>query len=1343
MSTKYPALCIEYEHNKNNLSSGLHQISVFTQSSSQLSPKTPPRHRITLTLGRLALLYLCVAFNQALAITAIDGLEDVSVIENTPTGNVIGTAIAINAVNTIRWSLWGNDSDQFSINNRGEIRFKLYPNYESPRDSDSDNNYQLTVLATENDIDRTSSSTDITITVTDDSSEITMTAGGVTYSTVTIGEQVWTRESMRHDVSTGSQWSYDDDASNDADGYGKLYNFIAAMNGSNTEGAQGMCADGWHIPTRSEWAALLSNITNSKHFKVGANSGFEGQSNGYSYADTYNYRGTSSYYWSSTIDPNSIWISTIELTLNPAAIGRVSEQSTLGISVRCLQGSLPVLISGTTHSVTENKTDTGYQAIATDADNDTLVYSITGGLDQNLFNIGADTGQLFFKVAADYENPTDSDGNNIYQVIITVTDRNGGTASLTLALTVTDVTTFSIRSTANASITENSAFTSPASFIIVEDLTQFIAFTLEGADANADDFSIHSTSGVITMVARNYEAPVDIDTDNRYQLIIKATDSNGNTAIEPQQITVTDVTEVANFTIDAINDISIAENQAFTINTPTFSGDTPIGTVNYSLEGVDASDFTINASTGVISMIARDYEAPVDGDEDNTYQITIKATDSDDNQSSEALQISVTDVTELANFTINVINDIRIEENQAFAISPPILSGDTPIGSVSYLLEGVDASDFTINASTGVIAMVARDYEAPVDSDANNIYQVTIKATDSDGNSDTETLSVTMSNVDDNALQDISDQNSSSNQIAETSGAGISVGIRAQAQDADGDTVTYALTNTAAGRFVIDSSTGVVSTSSTPNLNHDVATSHTITISASSSSDATQTQTYNASIVVQRDSRDSDSDSTRDHIDSAINDSCIPDNTVGVCDRDQDGVLNNDDDEPDNANNDSDGDGLSNARETAIGTLPLTSDSDGDGLHDGLEASATLARDSDGDGTIDALDRDDDDDGLDTEDERGTDPEHPLDTDGDGIPNHLDGDSDGDGILDRDEFADGSSISASEGTNPLVGGDSDGDMLSDQVECRGLTPCADDDNDGVPNHADTDSDNNGLNDVDEPQATRDSDGDGIPDYADVDDDNDGRLDRVELNGQSAANAPDQDVDGIADYKDRDDRSNDAGSDDGSGDSDNDSLSDKFECGTPPCRDSDADGIPDYADPDSDNDQRLDKDEVGSTPSRPVDTDQDGIPDVVDTDHRPYNGRGGDSDQDGFADQDECPAWPNCADTDNDDLVDYLDNDSHRAGIEPSVAEGIVKTGGGSLFSGMYSGLLSMLLLAALRRRTVNGASVIMANSRADLSDVYNRSRADGVQQAVSGRPHPWPYSWPHVGAASGVQRVGR
>ncbi|MEZ6123842.1 MAG: cadherin repeat domain-containing protein [Planctomycetaceae bacterium] len=61
-------------------------------------------------------------------------------------------------------------------------------------------------------------------------------------------------------------------------------------------------------------------------------------------------------------------------------------------------------------------------ANAYDLDGDALAFSIVGGADAARFFINAQTGQLFFINAPDYENPADANGNNLYELTIRVSD---------------------------------------------------------------------------------------------------------------------------------------------------------------------------------------------------------------------------------------------------------------------------------------------------------------------------------------------------------------------------------------------------------------------------------------------------------------------------------------------------------------------------------------------------------------------------------------------------------------------------------------------------------------------------------------------------------------------------------------------------------------------------------------------------------------------------------------------------------------------------------------------------------------------------------------------------------
>ena len=55
--------------------------------------------------------------------------------------------------------------------------------------------------------------------------------------------------------------------------YGALYNWWAAVGTSGVAGNQGVCPSGWHIPTISEWQALISTINANSAFHCGPNNG--------------------------------------------------------------------------------------------------------------------------------------------------------------------------------------------------------------------------------------------------------------------------------------------------------------------------------------------------------------------------------------------------------------------------------------------------------------------------------------------------------------------------------------------------------------------------------------------------------------------------------------------------------------------------------------------------------------------------------------------------------------------------------------------------------------------------------------------------------------------------------------------------------------------------------------------------------------------------------------------------------------------------------------------------------------------------------------------------------------
>ena len=88
-------------------------------------------------------------------------------------------------------------------------------------------------------------------------------------------------------------------------------------------------------------------------------------------------------------------------------------------------------------SVAENSSGAFYIAAAADPDGTPVTFSISGGADQALFRLDGATRELSFVTPPDFEAPTDANGDNTYEVIISASS-GGQTTTLTLSVTVTD-----------------------------------------------------------------------------------------------------------------------------------------------------------------------------------------------------------------------------------------------------------------------------------------------------------------------------------------------------------------------------------------------------------------------------------------------------------------------------------------------------------------------------------------------------------------------------------------------------------------------------------------------------------------------------------------------------------------------------------------------------------------------------------------------------------------------------------------------------------------------------------------------------------------------------------------
>src|SRR6185436_19946850 len=169
------------------------------------------------------------------------------------------------------------------------------------------------------------------------------------------------------------------------------------------------------------------------------------------------------------------------------------------------------------------------------------------------------------------------------------------------------------------------------------------------------------------------------------------------------------------------------------------------------------SDFTINQTSGVLSFTTPpDFEAPGDANTDNVYEVTVAVSDGRGGSDSQQISVTVTNVDEAPNQAPTITSDgggatasKSVPENQTAVTDVDATDPDSDPLTYS-LAGGADSSDFTINQTSGVLSFATPpDFEAPGDANTDNVYEVTVAVSDGRGGSDSQQISVTVTNVDD------------------------------------------------------------------------------------------------------------------------------------------------------------------------------------------------------------------------------------------------------------------------------------------------------------------------------------------------------------------------------------------------------------------------------------------------------------------------------------------------------------------------------------------------------------------------------------------------------------------
>jgi hypothetical protein len=299
-----------------------------------------------------------------------------------------------------------------------------------------------------------------------------------------------------------------------------------------------------------------------------------------------------------------------------------------------LNDNAPVFTSAATIDVAENTT--AVQTIAATDDDlpaQTVTYSITGaGADDALFQI-VGGNQLEFISAPDFENPTDSDTDNVYEVEVEASDQNGQTATQTVFVTVAKVALAPLTDVDDAvnAVAEGALNGAPIGITARTTSSLGLLLTYHLTDDANGRFGIDPSTGVVSVANGKL-----LDGPATHDIRIEARDTSGETSAADFTVTVNNVAPVIGFvTSDATLDNRAEPGETVTVVGTFVDPGTP-DTFSAVIDWGDGS-----TSAGSIDPDAGTFTGQHTYGNGGTFTISVTLADDDNDQASAATTATV------------------------------------------------------------------------------------------------------------------------------------------------------------------------------------------------------------------------------------------------------------------------------------------------------------------------------------------------------------------------------------------------------------------------------------------------------------------------------------------------------------------------------------------------------------------------------------------------------------------------------------------------------------------------------------------------------------------------------
>ncbi len=499
--------------------------------------------------------------------------------------------------------------------------------------------------------------------------------------------------------------------------------------------------------------------------------------------------------------------------------------------------------------LTRKNTAIGAPVAATDAEGDTMTYTLNGA-GADWFRVDSSSGQLRTEKLLDFET------QDQHEVDVTVGDPfNAEATTITVTVNVTDVD-----EPADITFTEGSDVTANDNALTVDEnhngrLATFTAsdpentagltyqWSVVGTDGGDFTFTTDSDTlaGELWFAAvPDYEHPADGNRDNTYNIRVQALDSEGMTGRITVTVTVLPVNERPTITGAAAP--SLEEEGTLLIGTYR-AADPERATMAWQpLAGADRDKFAFNTSNGRLAFkAAPDFE---DGDRGggNVYSVTLGVS-AGGHTTTFAVEVTVTNKEERGMLSLPSTQP-QAEAEYAATLSDPdgvvsttwtwersmSMSRSGPGTAVSGSADSTTTSVYTpVTGDVGYYLRVTAAYTDPHSPPSKSFVAV----------STNRVLAVPTANSPP-AFRETNPTRS----VAENARARATAGAPVTATDPDtgpGNTVGYELSRS--DLFTVDGSSGQIRVKTEGALDYDdpAKRSHTVTLKASDSSNASAT----------------------------------------------------------------------------------------------------------------------------------------------------------------------------------------------------------------------------------------------------------------------------------------------------------------------------------------------------------------------------------------------------------------------------------------------------------------------------------------------------------------------